>query len=141
MRCERPKVRAFEFVADLSVLAQRPLCRVKSAVRTVPVSRPAKLTSKLRLQNFTAPPRAVAFDKLSGTRKRMAFCRVVADADRQIQMEGTYCDGMRRFQRMVHDRTEIIGEVAFRHAGLLLGTGSQYELGPHHYCPMDELSR
>jgi len=68
--------------------------------------------SKLRLQNLTAPPRAVAFDKLSGTRKRMAFGRVVADADRQTQMEGTYSDGARRFQRVVHSRTEIISEVA-----------------------------
>jgi hypothetical protein len=113
----------------------------KSAVRTVSVSRPAKLTSKRFLQNLTLPPRAVAFDEFSGTRKSMAFGRVVADADRQIQMEGTYCDGVRRFQRVVHSRTEIIGEFAFRHAGLLLGTGAQYELGPHHYSPMDQLSR
>lgn len=62
-----------------------------------------------------------------------SFGRVVTDADRQIKMEGTYCDCVRRLQRIVHGRTEIISEVACEHAGLLLGAEAQYKVGPHHH--------
>jgi hypothetical protein len=51
-------------------------------VRTVTVSRFAELASKFFPKSFCLPRRAIAFDELSGTRKSVAFSRVVTDADR-----------------------------------------------------------
>jgi hypothetical protein len=56
-------------------------------VRTVTISRFAELTSKFFPKSFSLPPRAIALDELSGTRKSMAFSRVVTYTDRQIQVE------------------------------------------------------
>jgi len=66
-------------------------------VRTVPISGFPELASKLFPKGFSLPRRAIALDELSGARKSMAFSRVVTDTDRQIQVEGAYCDGMGRF--------------------------------------------
>jgi hypothetical protein len=66
-------------------------------VRTVPVSGFAELASKLFSNSFSLPRRAIALDELSGTRKRMAFSRIVTDTDHQIQVERAYCYGMGRF--------------------------------------------
>jgi hypothetical protein len=40
------------------------------------------LASKFFPKSFSFPRRAIAFDELSGTRKGVAFSRVVTDADR-----------------------------------------------------------
>jgi hypothetical protein len=71
-------------------------------VRAVAISGFAELASKFFSKSFSPPPRAIAFDELSGTRKSMAFSRVITDADRQIQVEGAYCYGMGRFQCVVY---------------------------------------
>jgi hypothetical protein len=42
----------------------------------------AELASKFLPKSFSLPRRAIAFDELSGTRKGVAFSRVVTDADR-----------------------------------------------------------
>jgi hypothetical protein len=66
-------------------------------MRTVTVSGFAELASKFFSKSFSLPPRAIALDELSGTRKSMAFSRVVTHTDRQIQVERAYCYGMGRF--------------------------------------------
>ncbi|HEY3255058.1 MAG TPA: hypothetical protein VGJ91_13955 [Polyangiaceae bacterium] len=51
---------------------------------------------------FSVPRRAVTLDELSGSRKSVAFSRVVTGTDRQIEVERTESYGMGRFQRVVH---------------------------------------
>ncbi|GEC53030.1 hypothetical protein BEL01nite_20730 [Bradyrhizobium elkanii] len=74
----------------------------ESAVRTVPISGFAELASEFLPESFSLPSRAIALDQLSGARKGVVFSRIIADTDHDIQMEGTYCYGMGRFQCVVH---------------------------------------
>jgi hypothetical protein len=66
-------------------------------MRTVTVSGFAELASKFFSKSFSLPPRAIALDELSGTRKSMAFSRVVTHTYHEIQVERAYCYGMSRF--------------------------------------------
>jgi len=60
------------------------------------------LASEFLSKIFSVPRRAVTLDELSGSRKSVAFSRVVTGTDRQIEVERTESYGMGRFQRVVH---------------------------------------
>jgi hypothetical protein len=104
--------------------------RRAGAVRTITVSRLAKLASKFFAKSFSPPSRAVAFDELSGAHKSMSFSAIVTNADGHVTVEWANRYRAGRLQRVADGRTQIISAVVHGHERLLLSTAAIWLASP-----------